>query len=58
MRLCMKMRKTMQKEGNIDILAYGERNLARNLKENDKILCGALLSRRERKRFEKLKKNF
>ena len=41
----------------MDILAYGERNLTRNLEENDKKNpCGALSSRREKKFWKVLKK--
>ena len=44
------MKKKCKKKGNIDIPANGERNLARNLEENEKKnRCGALPSRREKK---------
>ena len=52
------MKNNAKGKGNMDILAYGERNLARNLEENDKKnCCGALLTRRERKSFEKFRKS-
>ena len=40
----------------MDIPAYGEKNLAKIQKENDKNCCGALPSWRERGKFEKLLK--
>ena len=52
----MKHEKQCKRKGKMDIPAYGERNLARNLKENDKKNpCGALPSWRERKSFEKVR---
>ena len=43
----------------MDILAYGERNLARNLEENYKKLVGELCPiRREREKFEKFLKKW
>ena len=51
----MKHEKQCKRKGNIDIPAYGERNLAKNLEENNKKNpCGALSSRRERESFEKV----
>ena len=40
----------------MDIPAYREKNLAKIWEENDKNCCGALLSQRERGKFEKLLK--
>ena len=55
----MKMRKTMQKEGKNRHTGLGREKLCKNFGEKrQKILYGVLPSRRERKRFEKLKKNF
>ena len=51
----MKHEKQCKKKGNIDIPAYGERNLARNLEENDKkIVMEPAESKREKKVLKKL----
>ena len=51
----MKLEKQCKRKGNIGILAYGERNLARNLEENDKRSLWSLAkSEREKKVLKKL----
>ena len=45
----------MQKEGHMDLPAYREENLAKNLEENDKTFVGEPCPiQREREKFEKL----
>ena len=59
----MKHEKQCKRKGNIDIPAYGERNLAKNLEENDKKILVEPCRVREREKvlkkwFEQVKSDF
>ena len=53
----MKTENKRKRKGNMVLLAFGEKNLAKRSEENNKKLVGCLdRSNRERKSFEKFEK--